>query len=258
MGRPVAISTSNYHILFMLQAMHYIEEDLESRFAPEVLHSMSGYAVKNYVELNAELQKEGIMDFLDSAISSGDWDRLDKLLFDDEGKIKRAAYTRFLESIIVKVLEPYSNHLPTNDPWVEFAKKYFEKRFYEDRVSRYSYIHMLFMTDVSRAKMNEIRLVAGGYRTYLKLITNKGMTKPAACQAIAEDEAFADWRQESLRQEFNRYDDYFEGMAAEMSKTPITTTVWKSTPIALDLETRAALIEQCSYHVETIHTLFNS
>lgn len=226
MARPVQLSKLNYFALLM--------PDVVSRNHPVSLPPLSLELIEKMYgpvqDLSLEVGKHQMRHRSDLELQQILWDQdaraLDSYLMNDQDELIPSRYTQFLE-IIAKIAvslmgEGFENKLSTlKEQHFDFAIKYYRDKIYWIDMVKFTTSGILLAERADQSVKDQIWLLGNAYREYLG--AGEG-NRNKVCREIESRGEFKKAILVNIRQEFIRYDRYFEDLAEKIDDSRFAFT----------------------------------
>lgn len=249
MARPVQLSKLNYFALLMPDVVSRNHPVSLPPLSLELIEKMYGPVQDLALEIGEYQLAQVINLELFKIIRDRNVEALDNYLRPDQDKLNPSRYIRFLEAIAeIAVSQRDEDFLSIinlrEDHHLEFALKYFRDRIYWDNMVRSTTSGILLADRADQTVKDQILLLTGAYREYLR--AGKGNRKKV-CREIQSREDFDNAKLKYIREEFIRYDDYFDRLTQLINDSGDETL--QTTPFAFTDDQKAELISICSEYM---------
>lgn len=251
MARPIRISKSNYYILLMHDVVK-LQRDEPDLF-PHLLNLLlRKYARK--IEYEYRLNLNTVLPYIDviAAVCGENPDELEQYLTRGREKIDPIAYRTFLEYLLDNLSMEI---LASPDDFKIRSSTKFGIEYYMDRLwdRRNTQTGFRLVNKVPTDLQYQISLLAHGYSDYLHAIEVDGKSKTVICDEMESRPEFKKQYLTNVRQEYNRYDVYFNRIEYFLNEYNVEHDMRLSTgQIALTREQKSNLISTCSIAIEAL------
>ncbi len=252
MARPIRISRSNYFILLIPDIVSMLRSAPDDVLPESLLKLIYEPAGELATEIGLKQYQETSTIEVDVIIMLKNPEMLDKYLTKGGQKLIQSRYLKFLESIVESIIEERSggdNNQASSRSTdkIDFALDYYRNKIYQERIRRFTTAGIVLAEEVPDSLQVQIFFAASGYADYLEAIHSKGKSKLDACTEIEERDIFKKNIIQNIRQDYHKYDSYFERLETLIDKS--TTKVDGQPtqyPFRLTDKQKAELISHCA------------